>query len=135
MFFNVKYMTQSVPDSFNLDELSKMLESAPQEEDLRAEATNDDKEYDPEYIEKVASDALDFATDKCNDPLVHKVMAMMIVHRMIEWHTAIGERQFDDGNVRSGVCWLRDAGKFQSIMDSLVNIAVGPNDFTCEQDD
>ena len=120
----------SVPNSFNLDELSKMLESAPQEEDLRTEATNDSKEYTPEFIEDVAREALDFATDKCDDPLVHKVMAMMIVHRMIEWHTSIGERQFENDDVRSGVCWLRDAGKFQAMMDSLVSIAVGPNDYT-----
>ena len=124
-------MTQSVPDSFNLDELSAMLENAPQEEDLHT-ANNDDKqEYTPEYIESVAQECLELATEKCKDPLVHKVMAMMIISRMVEWHNNCAERQLEDGSIKSAACWYRDAGKFQAMMDSLVNIGVGPNDFTC----
>ena len=40
LFFIVLYvnnMTSSVPDSFNMDELSAMLENAPQEDDIHAE--------------------------------------------------------------------------------------------------
>ena len=128
-------MTSSVPDSFNLDELSAMLENAPQEEDLHVCADNDDKqEFTPEYIESVAQECLELATEKCADPLVHKVMCMMIVSRMIEWHNNCAERQLDDGNIQSAACWYRDAGKFQAMMDSLVNIGVGPDDFTCTQE-
>ena len=127
-------MTQSVPDSFNLDELSAMLENAPQEEDLHT-ANNDDKqEHTPEFIESVAQEALELASSKCSDPLVHKVMMMTICSRMIEWHTHVAMTQFEDGNERSGTCWMRDAGKFQAMMDSLVNIGVGPDDFTCTQE-
>ena len=56
-------MTQ-IPNSFNLDELSAMLENAPQEEELHAT----EKELTPEFIEKVAIDALDKATEQCPDP-------------------------------------------------------------------
>ena len=106
-------MTSSVPDSFSMDELSNMLENAPQEEDLHT-ANNDDKqEYTPEYIENVAQECLELATEKCADPLVHKVMAMMIISRMVEWHNHCAERQLDDGHIKSAACWYRDAGKFQ----------------------
>jgi len=113
-----------------MDELSNMLENAPQEEDLHASANNSDKELTPEYIQNIAEEALDFASSKCKDPLVHKVIMMAICSRMIEWHTHVAMTQFEEGNEQSGTCWMRDAGKFQAMMDSLVNIGVGPDDFT-----
>ena len=132
-------MTQSVPDSFSMDELSNLLENAPQEEDLHAENCScndcDDKqEYTPEFIEKVAQETLEEASERCPDPLVHKVMAMMIIHRMVDWHKHVAQRQLDDGNKLSMGAWMRDAGKFQACMDILCNIAVGPDDFTCSQE-
>ena len=132
-------MTQSVPDSFSMDELSNLLENAPQEEDLHAEncscnSCDNKQEYTPEFIEKIASDAIDAATDQCPDPLVHKVMAMMIMSRMVEWHKNVALRQLDNDNVQSMGAWMRDAGKFQGLMDVLCNIAIGPDDFTCSQE-
>ena len=127
--------SSSVPDSFNLDQLSEFLESAKSEEDIHAEASNGDKELTPEFIDDCAMKALDFATELCKDPLVHKVMMMMIASRMVEWHTSIGMKQFEDDDIQSGVCWLRDAGKFQAMLDSLVNIALGPDDHTVHQCD
>ena len=120
-----------------MDELSAMLENAPQEEDIHAEhcdCCNDDKDYTPEFIDKVAIEALELASDKCSDPLVHKVIAMMIVSRMISWHNKMAELQIEEGNLESAACWYRDAGKFQSMMDSFVNIGIGPDDYTCSHD-
>lgn len=123
-----------------MDELEKALELAPKEEDL-GRAVIDDAEctcgddLSPEFIERIAEDALQYASDKCSDPLVHKVMSMMIIQRMVQWHTLMALAQFEEGNNDSGTCWMRDAGKFQSMLDSLVNITVGPDDFTCTQDD
>ena len=115
-----------------MDELSNMLENAPQEDDLHTAASNDDKqEYTPEFIEKVAQETLEAATERCADPLVHKVMAMMIISRMVDWHKHVAQRQLDDGNLASMGAWMRDAGKFQGVMDVLCNIAIGPDDFTC----
>ena len=123
-------MTASVPDSFNLDQLSAALENAPSEDDLHTIADNDDKELTPEFIESVAQKALDMATQECPDPLVHKVMAMMVISRMIEWHKGIAMKQLEEGSEASMGCWMRDAGKFQAVMDILTNISVGPDDFT-----
>ena len=126
-------MTQSVPDSFSMDELSNLLENAPQEEDLHAECC-DKQEFTPEFIEKVAQETLEAATERCSDPLVHKVMAMMVISRMIEWHKNVAYRQLDDDNIQSMGAWMRDAGKFQACMDILTSIAIGPDDFTCSQE-
>ena len=124
-------MTSSVPDSFSMDELSNMLENAPQEEELHAAAENSDKSLTPEQIEDIAQEALDFASEKCDDPLVHKVIAMKVIHNMIQWHKTVSEKQYADGHAASGGAWGRDAGKFQAVMDILCNVTVGPDDFTC----
>ena len=127
-------MTSSIPESFNMDQLSELLESAQSEDDLHTAADNSDKELTPEVVEEIASEALDLATEKCPDPLVHKVMAMMIIHRMVDWHKGVAIRQLEDDNQESMGAWMRDAGKFQAVMDILCSIAIGPNDFTCSQE-
>lgn len=128
-------MTQ-IPNSFNLDDLSAMLENAPQEDDLHNSKDNSefdfDKEITPQLVEEASEKALDLATQLCPDPLVHKLMMIVVCHKMIEWHTTIAQQRMSAGDTKTAVCWLRDAGKFQSMMDSLVTIAIGSNDFTCD---
>ena len=115
-----------------MDDLNALSETAPAEEEMRSNV--DKREYTQEYIEQVASDALDMASDLVKDPLVHKVMAMMIINRMVAWHTIIGENNLENSQ-DSAICWFRDAGKFQAMLDSLVMITVGDSDFTCVVDD
>ena len=126
-------MTASVPESFSMDQLTAALESAPAEEELRSNI--DKREYTQEYIEQVADDALEMASKLVKDPLVHKVMAMMIINRMIQWHTIIGEKHLEEGENDAAICWFRDAGKFQSMFDSMIQINIGNNDFTCVQNE
>ena len=125
-------MTSAVPESFNMDQLSELLESAQSEEELHT-ADNSDKELSPEFIEDVALKALDTATEQCPDPLVHKVMAMMVISRMVDWHKGVAIRQLEEDNQESMGAWMRDAGKFQACMDILSSIAIGPEDFTVRE--
>ena len=127
-------MTSSIPESFNMDQLSELLESAQSEDDLHTAADNSDKELTPEFIEGVAQEVLEIATDKCPDPLVHKVIAMMVICRMVDWHKGVAIKQLEDGNQESMGAWMRDAGKFQACMDILTSIAIGPDDFTCNHE-
>ena len=125
-------MTSSIPDSFNVEDLEQLLEDAPLD---IVDRPVEKQEYESreEEISAIADKALIWATEQVNDPLVHKVMMMNIAARMVEWHTNIGVKMIDDGEEQSGVCWLRDAGKFQSMLDSLCNISVGPEDFTLSE--
>ena len=123
-------MTSSIPESFNLDQLSELLETAQSEDDMHTAADNSDKELTPEFIEGVAQEVLELATDKCPDPLVHKVIAMMVICRMVDWHKGVAIKQLEDGNQESMGAWMRDAGKFQACMDILTSIAIRPDDFT-----
>ena len=72
-------------------------------------------------IEGIAQEALELATDKCPDPLVHKVIAMMVICRMVDWHKGVAIKQLEDGNQESMGAWMRDAGKFQACMDILTS--------------
>ena len=127
-------MTSSIPESFNMDQLSELLETAQSEDELHTAADNSDKELTPEVIEGIAQEMLELATAKCPDPLVHKVMAMMVICRMVDWHKGVAKKQLEDGNEQSMGAWMRDAGKFQACMDILTSIAIGPDDFTCAQE-
>ena len=122
-------MTSSIPDNISMDDLHSFLETAQSEDELHTPQT-EDKKITPEFIEKVAQDSLESATERCEDPLVHKVMAMMIISRMTDWHKHVAKRQLEEGNEQSMGAWMRDAGKFQACMDILTSIAIGPDDFT-----
>ena len=125
-------MTTSVPNSFNPEDLAKMLESAPKEADLgRAVTENSDTTHDfsEETVSNIADEALDYASERSHGPLVHKVMVCKIICNMIEWHSKMHSVILEEGEQHSALCWARDAGKFQAIMDILMTINVGPEDF------
>ena len=119
----------AIPESFNLDQLSKMLENAPQEDELHT--ANDDKEFSEEDLIRVAEEAVNYAGERIPSPTVHKVMLVLIINKMIRWHNGMAEMQLEEGNTESAACWYRDAGKFQSLVNILTNISVGSDDFTC----
>ena len=120
----------AIPESFNIDELSKMLENAPQEDELHT--CNHDKEYSEEDFMRVAEEAIKYASDRIPSPTVHKLMMMLIATKMVRWHNSMAEMQLEEGNPESAACWYRDGGKFQAMMDSLTNISVGPDDCFCD---
>ena len=119
----------AIPNSFSSDELQAMLDVAPKEEELHTSAEDTSTSIE-DILEEVAEDALSSIPEEHRGPLVHKVMAMKVVARMIEWHTNLGERLMDE-DAESGVAWLRDAGKFQAVFQILQSISIGRDDFTC----
>ena len=121
-------MTASIPNSFNMDDLNEMLENAIPDVTSRT-VEEEDIEITQELVTETAIKVLELATEECPDPLVHKVMMMMICQKMVEWHMSTSERMLEHDNVKSAFAWSRDAGKFQAMMDILMSISVGPNDF------
>ena len=120
-------MTSSIPESFNMDDLKALLADAPKEEDLnKADTTHD---FSEETVSNIADEALEYATDRSHGPLVHKVMICKIICQMIDWHSKMHSVILEDGEEHSALCWARDAGKFQAIMDIITSINVGPEDF------
>ena len=117
----------ATPDSFSMDDLKAMLESAPKEEELKKVDTTHD--FSEETVSRIADEALEYATDRSQGPLVHKLMILKIICNMIEWHSKMHSVILEEGEEHIALCWARDAGKFQAIMDILTSINVGPEDF------
>ena len=84
-------------------------------------------------IEESAMKHIDAAADEVQDPMVHKLMVVEICSRMIDWHTTVGQRLLEEGD-EAGVSWLRDAGKFQSALQTVLHICMGENDFLIPHD-
>ena len=117
----------ATPDSFSMDDLKAMLESAPKEEELNKVDTTHD--FSEETVSRIADEALEYATDRSQGPLVHKLMILKIICNMIEWHSKMHSVILEEDEEHIALCWARDAGKFQAIMDILMTINVGPEDF------
>lgn len=114
-------MTSSIPDSFNLDELQAMLECAPSEDEPCS--------CDHEVID-TANEIFQLINEKSQDPVVHKIIVMHILHDFFDWHNIVGKRLVSDGDSKQASAWLKDAGKFQAIQNILCTISVSDDDFT-----
>ena len=123
-------MTSSIPNSFSSDDLSKLLESAPKEAEIQSSDEYETPEI--EAMENLADEMLNSIADTgFSAPLVHKVIAMKVIARMVEWHTTMGVHMMEEEDKDCAISWLRDAGKFQSMFNELMSISVGRDDYTC----
>ena len=125
-------MTASIPNGFSADDLQELLAKAQPDAESLPEQFRD-------RIEHIAIEGLEHITSLCEKhdmetdcALVHKVTACMILSKLIEWHTQIGLRHFNEGEETSGVCWTRDAGKVQAALSILMEVALGDDDFTAK---
>lgn len=132
-------MTQSIPSGFSSEDLEAMLKNARHEDDCRSEQCEPTGEgpfgsqgLTEEQVSELAYKFLDDAAEACDDPIVHKVMFIMIANNMLAWHSKMGCRFAEQGDSDQAMGWLRDAGKFQAILNILDTISVGPDDFTIE---
>ena len=124
----------ATPDSFSMSDLEALLQDAPRDiTDIQPEASEDADERQ-ERLTALAARTL----DEMLEPLdgqdaaqVEKVILHLIAQKMVEWHSRVGHRLAEDGDTRSAMGWHRDAGKFQSILNILDTVTVGPEDFTC----
>ena len=127
-------MTASIPDGISFGDLEAMQKQAAEREaesETKKLNANFDGKTKDEVVD-IAGDLVEEAIKQCNDPMVHKIMVMMMIDNMIEWHTKAGINQAECEEIRSSVCWLRDAGKFQAIANILTTITTGPHDWTVE---
>lgn len=125
-------MTSSIPDSFSTEDLQALLADAPSDE-ANVPSNEDGTKFSEEQIDYVVGYALDQITDAIPDPVAHKAALVRVAYNMIRWHTAVADQQFAAGNKASGTAWMRDAGKWQAILDIATSISLGDNDAWCVQ--
>ena len=125
-------MSDNIPESISLETLAALQAEAPKEQEPEAPKKGDGP-YDgltKGQLIDLSDEMLKVSIEKCGDPMVHKIMALSILSKMIEWHTHMGSEE--EG--KAAVAWLRDAGKLQAAMQLLHSVSFGPDDF-CVVDD
>lgn len=116
-------MTSSIPSGFSREDLEALMAQAPSDIDTTPES--DDEEWTQDSLLEAAAKVLDDSLEVCGEPVFHKAIMLIIASRMAEWHTNTSRRQ---ETTEATEAWLRDAGKFQAVMDILTSLTVGPND-------
>ena len=130
-------MTNSIPDSFSQSDLEELLKKAPKESANNDKSTATPEKpfngHDRRELVKSIRQSIDQLDDKfeCH-PMVMKIMILECLNDLVELHTNFGVGQFEEGEKKSGVSWLRDAGKLQAAMSQLLEVEL-PDDFTVSQ--
>ena len=119
----------SIPDSFNLDQLSAALENAPaeQEHHINEKASHlmNDEIWDLAHDEVMRTGKM-----TNNGPVFHKAIVMQILAKLQYFHTAMGDSIRENEAPEDVVnAWHRDAGKIQAAICILMTISVDDDDF------
>ena len=123
----------NVPDGISFEDLKKaMADAQPEPCTHEGDCDHDSDVPSQDQIMAAGDKALELAIELANDPMVHKYMLAEIINNMIRWHTCMGEELRDQDQLGSSTGWLRDAGKFQAIMNILLTIDVGECDWMTE---
>ena len=122
----------STPDSVSMSDLMAFSEKAAEraeEEKKKLDGPFPGGLTSKDYHEKVLDVIQEFHNrEDLLHPMFAKVVALELINKLTDWHTARGEKEFEDGNPECAVGWLRDAGKLQAAMSSLVEVAL-PDDY------
>jgi len=123
-------MTQSfnIPDSISTGDLQELFENAPTGDAIKAPAdlTSQDLTELAEGILHEATEPLDGA-QAC---LLHKIMFHAIAEQQLAFHSKMGHELSQQGEHVGAMAWLRDAGKWQAILNIATTISGGEDDPT-----
>ena len=127
-------MTSSIPSGFSSEELKNLLSNAqadPTETTHQCigERVDPDADDYQERIANTAHDALEYALNQINDPMVHKAMLIAICNNFIDFHNHVAEQLVEADDLDRASAWMRDAGKFQAIVNIVATVVCGENDF------
>ena len=126
-------MTSSIPNSFSADDLEQLLKNAVTEEEIHSQADDSSDNMSKDQMISLASKLCDQALEHFSGPMIHKAMMLTMLTRFIDWHTQMGERLLDEGRTDCAIGWFRDAGKLQAAMSNVIEVSLGPDDFTMNE--
>ena len=121
-------MSTSVPDGISFADLQKLAKDAPDDSAI-VPTDGPFNGLSEEELKDLIDTWLENMHEANGHPMFAKAIVWRIISNMVDWHTAGGKHQLDNDETESGVCWLRDAGKFQSILNILQSINVCDDDF------
>ena len=124
-----------IPDGISLDALLALAKDAEQEPEAPVKGEGPYDGMSKGQLIDCAEAVVDEAMKTCSDPMIHKMMVVMILSKMVEWHTQIGTEQFKRDEEKCGTSWLRDAGKLQAAWALISEVGFGTDDFLCSLND
>ena len=122
--------SSNIPNSISPEDLEKLAKAAITEDDVTDSESPLYGGLTEEAIYELVGHHLTAIGEACDHPIAHKLATIMVMGNMIEWHKRMSQSMMEDGEFESAGGWSRDAGKFQAIMNILMTIEVGDNDFT-----
>ena len=131
--FNHIGMAQLIPNGFSMGELQSMLKQAPSEDTSTSteEGLIGQQKLTIKQVEELAENCIQDSLDKCSDPILHKVIVLIILCKFSAWHREVGHKICEQGHeYHDAIPWFQDAGKFDSICEMLMSIQIGNDDFT-----
>ena len=118
-------MSTSVPDGISFSDLESLAKEAPKETEP-AETLFNGKTF--KELEELADKTMEQMVEECGHPVLAKLLMLKINDSFLTWHSRMGHEQSQEGDHRSAVCWLRDAGKFQAVANILMTVSMGDDD-------
>ena len=129
-------MTASnIPDGISFSDLQALAATARDEAQKQEESTDEITICDlsVEMFDKSVKSALAEINDNFSHPMTAKIQALEALAQLMHWHTEKGEREFANDDIECGTAWLRDAGKIQSCMSTLVEVIL-PDDYIYQRE-
>ena len=131
-------MTSSIPDGISFGDLEEFKSQAAAREEAEAE-----KQVGP-YAGKTAEQLVDYVRDnleRMSNDVPHAMLPKIVAYEMLTslmgWHSrkglSISTGGTEEDRCKAAMCWHRDAGKFQAILNILdtIDCGEGDEDFTC----
>ena len=120
--------SSSIPDGISFADLQALAKDAPDDSAI-VPTEGPFAGLSEDELKDLVDTWLKNMHETCADPMFAKAILWRIISQMIDWHTASGLEEIKNDRHEGAVSWLRDAGKFQSMVNILHTINVGPNDF------
>jgi hypothetical protein len=124
----ISYMTASIPDGISFADLQALAKDAPDDSAI-VPTKGPYNGLDEEQLKDLTETWLENMHEACPHPMFAKALAWRILNNLLDWHTAAGLKQVEDGECENGMYWLRDAGKFQAMLNVFQTVSMGPDDF------
>lgn len=130
-------MTSSIPDGISFEDLEDLQYQAAAREE--AEALQPEGPYGGKTAEELVAyvqDNMERMSKDVPHAMLPKIVAYEMINSLLGWHSRKGMDISEGGTEHDrciqAMCWHRDAGKFQAIMNILntIDCGEGDEDFT-----
>ena len=120
-------MDNNFPEGISFADLEAYLEDAKPEADIQEPV----KELSFDEIIDICAEAKSELFRKTKTPLAMKMVILIIMHDMAQWHERMGWETYAlEENQKALQEWLGDAGKIKAMSSALADIEITPDDPT-----